>query len=84
MFNLRPIQLIKLLFSVAMALHAIEFVFSLALVAGGVFMVWVYYFTGGQYIIPLNLGVLALLMGSCFAYRCYCGVVKKEVVSNVH
>ncbi|MBH0017908.1 hypothetical protein [Pseudoalteromonas sp. NGC95] len=73
MFNLKPIQLIKMLFSFAVILHTIEMIFSLAMITAGSFLLWLFYFNDYEYVAMMLMGGLSLAAGGTFAYRGVCG-----------
>ncbi|MBH0017901.1 hypothetical protein [Pseudoalteromonas sp. NGC95] len=72
MFNLKPIQLISMLFSFAVILHTIEMIFSLVMITAGSFLLWLFYFNDYDYVVMMLMGVLSLAAGSTFAYRGIC------------
>ena len=84
MFNLKPIQFIKMLFSVAIILHTVEMIFSFGMICAGLFLSWLFYFNGGEYVAIMVMGSLSLIAGGTFAYRGLLGILKGGKVNGAY
>lgn len=84
MLKSNSVQFIKMLFSAVVILHTIEVIFSIAMIVAGLFLSWLFYFNGSEYVALLVMGTLSIIAGATFAYRGLFGIIKMGNVNSVY